>query len=64
MQLYDNVDGHADESRPIRLRTLTFVQSLIEEHPEYSALELLGIIHLAAGEAFSHVSIQRRLADR
>lgn len=60
--LYDNFKGYEPEGRHIGDKTREFVTELLEEYPEYSALELSAIIHGAAQEAFNIVSVRRRLS--
>ena len=60
MALYDNHEGHSTEGYAVTQRTREFVARLLEDFDEHSALELLALVNLAAGEAFCEVSLRRR----
>lgn len=59
--IYHNKHGYSGDAHKITLRVREFVINILEEYPEYNALELTGLIHNAIIDAFCRVSIERRL---
>jgi len=64
-RFYDNNEGYSDPNliSSINFRVKELVRRVLEESPEYSALELTGFIVGAVNATFYEVSIERRLGS-
>ena len=62
-RLYDNHEGWSAEGLRIAQRVREFAAQLFLDHPEYSSLELSGLVVSALEEARCEVGLRRRLSD-